>query len=840
MARRRSTLWVAVLCAIAVAAPPPAAGAEPRPGRLGAGLQAAAAGRLSDRAIVSRVRDGQREIAVAVELAEEPGAAIRGRLRAAGLDLRGSWRGTIEGYVRANRLARLAATPGVLAVRAIRRPLPATFVGPAPALHGATPWHQAGLTGRGVKVGIIDTSFDGFAARLGSELPATVQALCFAQLGVASPNLTDCVTPGDTHGTAVAESMVDMAPGVQLFVSNAFSQADMARAVTWMTGNGVRVINYSLGSLEGMGDGTSPYVASTYALVDEAVAGGALFVASAGNEGQRAWMGPPNDANGNGWIEFAGLHEHNTVTLSAGEQIEVALRWPSASSDYDIALYQGQTIVASSADYQTVTGDPFELLTYEATSAGDYDLRVWHYSGPAAPLMRMVMMWASAGAMLAHHTTAGSLSTPADSRNPGLVSVGAVHYQRPTAIEPYSSQGPTLDGRIKPDLVAAACAPTTIEPEFCGTSQAAPFVSGAAALHLEADPTLTPAALAARLRERAAPLGSPVPNNTFGHGRLALGAIPTPVPAAATFVAPPASGTAAGPLLGQPTVAIVDAGGRVAATGPGATMPVTLTLASNPAGATLTCDGGLTRAAVSGLAAFTGCSVSLAGAGYTIRADVPGLASATSAPFAVGAPDAPPQVAIAVSPTTVAFGRPITATVAVAPPEGPGLATTIEWSPDATTWTSAGEVTLDLAGAGSLSAEPRRHGRWRARTMLPDGSVAVSAAVAVSVSATAGLASSVRSGRTITRTTRITLTHTGRPAGPDVARGRARFDIFQQVGTDWVRRRTILAWADPATGRARITTTLPSSGRWWIRSRAERTATNGPSPWTNGVRYWVR
>jgi hypothetical protein len=375
---------------------------------------------------------------------------------------------------------------------------------------------------------------------------------------------------------------------------------------------------------------------------------------------------------------------------------------------------------------------------------------------------------------------------------------------------------------------------------FCGTSQAAPFVSGAAALHLEADPTLTPAALATRLRERATPLGSPVPNSTFGHGRLALGAIPTPGPAAAAFVAPPASGTAGGPLLGQPTVAIVDAGGRVVTTGPGATMPVTLTLAPNPTGATLACDGGLTQAAVRGIAAFTGCSVSLAGASYTIRADVPGLASAISAPFAVGAPGAPPQVALAVSPTTVAFGTPITATVAVPPPAGPGLATTIEWSPDATTWTSAGEVPLDVAGAGSLTAEPRRHGRWRVRTVLPDGSVAVSAAVAVSVNATAALASSVRSGRTVARTTRITLTHSGRPAGPDVARGRARFDIFQQVGTDWIRRRTILAWTDPATGRARITVTLPSTGRWWIRSRAERTATNGPSTWTRGVRYWVR
>ncbi len=90
-------------------------------------------------------------------------------------------------------------------------------------------------------------------------------------------------------------------------------------------------------------------------------------------------------------------------------------------------------------------------------------------------------MWPRGGATLAHHTVAGSLPSPADSRNPGMVAVGAVPYNKPTDIEPYSSQGPTLDGRIKPDLVAADCAPTTVTAEFCGTSQSAPFVTGAAA-----------------------------------------------------------------------------------------------------------------------------------------------------------------------------------------------------------------------------------------------------------------------------------------------------------------------------------------------------------------------
>jgi len=838
MARlRRAALLVAIVWVVTIVVPPGAAGGQPRHGALGAGLHAIADGGAPDRSIVGRTRGGVREIAVAVEVAGEPDAGMRGRLRSAGLDPRGAWRSTIEGYVRARQLEQLASTPGVVAVRAIRTPLVDSFVGPGPALHGATAWHQSGLAGNGIKVGILDGGFEGFEARLGAELPASVQAMCFPWLGMPSSDLADCARSGVTHGTAVAESIVDMAPGVELFISNPDSMADMAAAISWMTGNGVRVVNFSMGILEGMGDGTSPYPDSTYALLDTAVAGGALFVASAGNSGQTAWAGPSTDSDADGWIEFFGTDERNGVTLAAGQVIRVGMRWPSPATDYDLYVYAGDTVVGYAEDDQSSTLDPFEILEFEAPVAGTYDLRIRHYAGPEAQRLRLI---AHGAETIAHHTLAGSLPSPADSRNLGMLTVGAVDYRTPTVIEPYSSQGPTLDGRVKPDLVAADCAPTTVDGEFCGTSQSAPFVAGAAALFLEADPTLDPSGLATLLRQRAVPLGSPVPNNAFGHGRLDLGQTPVALPAAAAFAAPPASGTAAAPLLGQPTVAIVDADGRWAVTGPGATMAVSLGLAANPTGATLTCAGGTTQAAVKGVAAFTGCAIDLPGAGYTLRADVPGLASATSAPFTVAAPGTPPEIAVSVSPTTLTFGKQLAATIGVALPNGAGLPATLEWSIDGRTWTDAGGVALDTTGAGQAPASPRRHGWWRARTVLPDGSVAVSAATMVRVNAAATLASSVPSGRTVTRATRIVLTETIRPTGADVGRGRARFDLNLLVGSTWVRKRTLYAWADPASGRARVTVTLPSTGRWWVRSRAEPTASTGASAWTAGVRYPVR
>ncbi|MGW0523557.1 S8 family serine peptidase [Crossiella sp. NPDC003009] len=126
---------------------------------------------------------------------------------------------------------------------------------------------------------------------------------------------------------------------------------------------------------------------------------------------------------------------------------------------------------------------------------------------------------------LSYTTPAQSIAEPASS--PWALAVGAItpaNQQSGGPVEGYSSRGPTIDGRVKPDLTAftnvsthsAGSAPGATAG---GTSISAAHVAGAAAVY-RGNGTLDPSHLEAQLLDAAGRQGRA---HTLGRGVLHLG-----------------------------------------------------------------------------------------------------------------------------------------------------------------------------------------------------------------------------------------------------------------------------------------------------------------------------
>ena len=462
----------------------------------------------------------------------------------------------IEAYVPMFLLGSLSQQPGVLRVREIIPPQPTQLsqrvIGDGPALHGSQAWNSAGYSGQGVKVGVIDLSFRGINTLLGTELPASIVARCYEDVGVFTNNLNDCEPSGEApnpspgcppatpspggHGTIVAESMLDMAPEVTLYVADPVSRGDLQSTVRWMASNGVQVINYSVGyTFDGPGDGTSPDSVSPLNTVDRAVENDILWVNSAGNDALGTWFGDYSDSDGDMYIEFGGSNVE-VINMPIYECVRhiVQLRWEdswtAAQTDLDLHLYNKVTdeIIFSSEDPQSGEAghEPWEAYAFTVPfRSNNYGIKVSHYSGEAPDWVQIVG-WTVFP--LDPHTLNGSITNPAESANPGLLAVGAAPWYNVNTIERFSSRGPTPDDRTKPEIVGADCGETAFRPYransnrgFCGTSQASPHVAGMAALVRQRFPDLTAEQVAAYLKDNAEPRGAS-PNNTWGYGLAKL------------------------------------------------------------------------------------------------------------------------------------------------------------------------------------------------------------------------------------------------------------------------------------------------------------------------------
>jgi len=423
----------------------------------------------------------------------------------------------------------------------------------------------AGMTGIGVKLGVISDGINGLTSSVASgDLPASGITMPAAPLTGGGISL-DSPLPGATvftstpagrsdlttgsEGRALLEIVHDIAPGAQLFFAPGItSSLGFQRAVRWLVAQGVKVIADDILFFNaGLYDGTS--VVSQEA--SAAVAGGTSYFVAVGNYARQHYQGLFTDTDGDTFHEFdvsLGLSridnagETLNVTVQPGETVFFNLQWNdpfgASTNDYNLCVHDPADIPSSplfcSMNPQTGIQNPTEGLAITRSPSpptpGTLGVRI-NKVGMAAP--RVFDLFILGGVMNEFRVPEGSVPNKGDAGG-GVISVGAVNWQTPTIIESFSSRGPTNDGRLKPELVAPNGVATSfpggsVFNPFFGTSAAAPHAAGLAALLLGKVPSLTPRQLGRALQDATLDLGPLGPDNTYGHG-LIDGSVFTRIP----------------------------------------------------------------------------------------------------------------------------------------------------------------------------------------------------------------------------------------------------------------------------------------------------------------------
>jgi subtilisin family serine protease len=448
------------------------------------------------------------------------GGAARASVAAAGGRVLMAVDHLIKVQIPAAGLRFVSEAPGVAHVRA-----PFTPTRKAVVSEGVQTTHardfaaRTGANGTGVTVGVLDVEFAKAEDLVGSELPEGTSGTDYVLQRLDSYD--------GVHGTACAEIVHDMAPGAKIVLAGFEDEVTWAAAVDELVRMGIRVISHSAG-FDNLypADGNNLFAQK----VDAAAAAGVLFVTAAGNEGQKYYQGSWRDTNSNGILEIGGVE---MLPIGGGPGTKVVLRWDDtfgrSNHDYDVYIVTADfaknptvsadnpAIVAAGANLQDGGGTPREI----ARAGEDEALYAVVVHDSASPLnsSQRFWLWSQGGVDTARGTSASSLSLPGDAR--GALTVGAVRFGSGSA-EPFSSRGPTQDGRVKPDIAGPDAVTTAAYGEpFFGTSAATPHVAGAAALLLSRNPGMTVSALRSAI-EQATPDGGRSRNNEVGAGVLDL------------------------------------------------------------------------------------------------------------------------------------------------------------------------------------------------------------------------------------------------------------------------------------------------------------------------------
>lgn len=458
-----------------------------------------------------------------------------------------------------SRVRALGALAGVASVAEAPTAFGDEVVGEGVQRSGAAPMIDVGNGGRGLTIAVIDLGFGTAlsARQAAGELPPSsrLQLVSFDPVkGIAGANAYGNAT---NHGELVAQTVYDFAPNARYIFVSYHTEGDFLAAADWLTARRPDIVVHSNSFIEGTFDGAGPEAQA----VDRAAAAGILWFNSAGNYAESHWSGPWADADGDGALDLAagGVFERQ-----AGAPITFALSWSVVAGetppDLDLVLEtqspDGSWVaVRTSADVQAAGARPSErVVGYVPPAQGFYRVRAVHMAGPEpAGVLSIFSRDVPLGPL--GGSSASSVPTPGDAA--GSITVGAVDW-RGNTLKSYSSQGPTLDGRAKPDVVAptntrilSASGPRSVG----GTSNAAPNAAGVAAILLAARRAakipFSYDAVRAILEDTALDLGEPGSDPAFGFGRVRAEVDPPEL----SLISPRPGSAVRGPVRVRPLVA---------------------------------------------------------------------------------------------------------------------------------------------------------------------------------------------------------------------------------------------------------------------------------------------
>ncbi|MBD3320367.1 MAG: S8 family serine peptidase, partial [Chitinivibrionales bacterium] len=489
-----------------------------------------------------RTREGENLLPVILEPYKgmRAGAVRRNRIEALGIEIDAVSRSYMRCFVPFRLVRRIAEHPDI---RLARMPAMAKEMGgmgqygsESVALTGADVLQAGGIDGSGVKVAVVDLGFIGLQKAIDSGDLSAAGTIVIDLPG----SQDDDIETGTAHGSGVAEHVMDMAPGAELYCVKVGDELDLENAADTLAARGVQIANHSVGWYgQSYYDDTGPIDAIINSSSDN---DGIFWAVAAGNEARRHWRGAWQDTDSDDILDFSQNPRDEAydfyVGIPPGYDSVLVVVWfvwdefDNPVNDLDLYIYRDrwpwdELMAVGGAAQPEVP--PAEAAGFYAKSSGWYYVSIEDYSGNAPDGLDLTLhsMYQDFSEPVAGY----SLTEPACAH--GAFTIAAVDQadwtQQEPPPEPYSSHGPANDGRAKPDITAPdkTSSLTYGSEGSAGTSFSSPTTAGAAALVLQQNSGFSVDGVGYWLTRWARDEGAGGPDSVFGAGLLVVDTVPS-------------------------------------------------------------------------------------------------------------------------------------------------------------------------------------------------------------------------------------------------------------------------------------------------------------------------